>query len=249
MNFESVLNEAGTENEVSEQPSAIYPLPEEGIMVPGLTSPAPAPRLMMEQVFEALSRHVGRISQDAKALEITDPDRMDYAIGLVGESKKMIKQFQAKQKEVTQGASDFIDSVRGFVGRYTGRLAEAEQIIKVKISNYRLKEEIERKKQEALAQKAAADLQKKLNKEAAKAGVEAPLVPEIPIPKGTKIRSESGTTSYDVKRWICNVLDPDAVPRQYCEPVKKLLDEAVKMGVREIPGCEIKEITETRFRS
>jgi hypothetical protein len=243
MDFEKVLNEA-------EQGPVVYPLPEEGIMVPGLTSPAPAPKLMMEQVFEALSRHVGRISQDAKALEITDPDRMDYAIGLVGESKKMIKQFQAKQKEVTQGASDFIDSVRGFVGRYTGRLSEAEQIIKVKISNYRLKEEIERKKQEALAQKAAADLQKKLNKEAAKAGVEAPLVPEIPIPKEkTAIKSESGTTAYDVKRWTCNVLDPDAVPRQYCEPVKKLLDEAVKMGVREIPCCEIKEITETRFRS
>ena len=73
---------------------------------------------------------------------------------------------------------------------------------------------------------------------------------EIVIPKEkTTIKSESGTTSYEVKRWVCTVLDPAAVPKEYCEPVKKLLDDAVKMGAREIPGCKIEEITETRFRT
>lgn len=237
MDFESVLS-----GEEKRQPVS-YLIPAEGVMIP-----VPAPNHLAP--FEPLSRTVARIVQDATALEITDPDRLDYAVGLMGESKKLSKQFDAKRKDVCQDASDFIDSVRGLVSRYTERLKSAEYTILTKVNQYKLKLDIERKKQEAAAQKAAADFQKKLNKEAAKAGVEAPLVPEIVIPKEkTTIKSESGTTSYEVKRWICTVMDPAAVPKEYCEPIKKLLDDAVKMGVREIPGCKIEEITETRFRT
>jgi hypothetical protein len=39
------------------------------------------------------------------------------------------------------------------------------------------------------------------------------------------------------------------VPREYCEPSKRLLDDAVKMGIREIAGCKIEEVSETRFRT
>lgn len=237
MNFESVLNETVKD-------PVYYPIPEEGIIVP---VPSVSGNLAP---FEPLSRTVARIVRDATALEISDPDRLDYAVGLMGESKKLSKQFETKRKDVCQEASDFIDSVRGLVGRYTDRLKGAEAIILKKVNDYKLQIEIDRKKQEALAQKAAADLQKKLNKEAAKAGVEAPQVPELVIPKvKAPIKSETGTTAYEVKRWVCIVLDPAAVPREYCEPIKKLLDEAVKMGVREIPGCKIEEITETRFRT
>jgi hypothetical protein len=109
---------------------------------------------------------------------------------------------------------------------------------------------VERAKQELLAKKEAEKLQKKLDKQAEKAGVSALVVatPVIPETK-TTIKSETGSTSYEVKRWVCTVTDAALVPRQYCEPVKKLLDDAVKLGVREIRGCAIEEITDIRFRA
>ena len=243
LDFESVLkNVADAEGE-----------PMAGMKDPVADPPAAAgqgPRSMVDIQFSNVTRHVARIVADAESLEISDADRLDFAVSLAGECKKTIKGFEIKQKEITQGAKDFIDSVRGFVGRFTDRLKGAETVINQKVSNYKLQLDITRKKQEALAKAAAENLQKKLNEEAEKAGVEAPQVPELVIPKEkAAIKSSTGTTAYEVKRWICTVQDPAQVPRQYCEPVKKLLDEAVKMGIREIPGCKIEEITETRFRA
>lgn len=122
--------------------------------------------------------------------------------------------------------------------------------LKKKISAYQAKIELERRKQEDLAKKAAEDLQKKINAEAEKAGVEAPTVPAPVIPKQeTVVRTETGTSSYQVKSWKCRIVDASLVPRQYCEPSTKLLNDAVKLGVREIPGCVIEEISDTRFRT
>jgi len=243
MDFEGVLKNVAEADTI---PTIGMKEPAPDVVSPGIQEP----RSMVDIQFSNVTRHVARIVADAEALEISDADRLDFAVSLAGECKKTIKGFEAKQKEVTQGAKDFIDSVRGFVGRFTDRLKGAETIINQKVSNYKLQIEIARKKQEALAKAAAEDLQKKLNEEAAKAGVKAPEVPVMVIPKEkAAIKSSTGTTAYEVKRWICTVQDSAAVPRQYCEPVRKLLDEAVKMGVRAIPGCKIEEITETRFRA
>ena len=40
-----------------------------------------------------------------------------------------------------------------------------------------------------------------------------------------------------------------AVPREFCEPVRRLINEAIKSGVREIPGVKIYEKTDIRYRT
>jgi len=122
-------------------------------------------------------------------------------------------------------------------------------------TNRKAREEAMRKaEEEAAARKASeAEIEKARRQAEAEAraneiqapAVVAPVVPEV----SKTVRTETGGSSYEVKRWVCRVVDPKAVPREYCEPVKKLLDNAVQMGVREIPGCVIEEITETRFKS
>lgn len=200
--------------------------------------------------FAAITALVDRITTDAEAIEITDDDRLNYAVAVTGECRKVVKAFEAKRKEVTANAEGFIKSVRGFVGQFTDRLEDAAKCVQQKIVAYRSAVELKRREQEALARKAAADMQKKLNAQAKKAGVEAPEVPVPIVPaQKTAVRTESGTTAYEVKRWICTVIDAGAVPREYCEPAKKLLDEAVRIGVREIPGCKIEEVTDIRFRT
>jgi hypothetical protein len=79
--------------------------------------------------------------------------------------------------------------------------------------------------------------------------VEAPSVPNPVFPQASgPVRAENGGSAYSAKNWVCTIVDPSLVPREYCAPVQKLLNDAVKQGVRSIPGCEIKEDTSVRFR-
>lgn len=47
----------------------------------------------------------------------------------------------------------------------------------------------------------------------------------------------SGTS----KVWKVEIIDEALVPREFCDPVMTLLRDAVKRGVREIPGCRVFE--------
>jgi vacuolar-type H+-ATPase subunit H len=43
-------------------------------------------------------------------------------------------------------------------------------------------------------------------------------------------------------RWVCEIVDATKIPREFLEPSSTLLNKAVKDGVREIPGCIVKEV-------
>ena len=107
-----------------------------------------------------------------------------------------------------------------------------------------------RKKEEAgkLEEAERQALQRKIDEETAAANAPvqvavAPVIEEIP----KMVRTESGS-AHQKKRWVCRIVNPDAVPRNYCAPVQTLLNEAVKAGIRQIAGCVIEEISETTFR-
>lgn len=213
----------------------------------------PGPVLSLVAVKPQFKQYVEKIESmvaDAQAIEITDEERLKFAVALGGEAKKITKAIDAKKKEVTADASDFVKAVNGFCKLFTDKLSGIEDGLKKKITAYRATVELERRKQEELAKKAAEDLQKKINAEAKKAGVEAPTVPAPVIPKQETItRTETGTSSYQVKEWKCYVDSPDQVPREYCVPDGRLLNQAVKQGIREIAGCRIVEEISTRFRT
>ena len=121
-------------------------------------------------------------------------------------------------------------------------------------ANRKAREEAERKAEEDARAKQASEAEiaaakKKASEEAAKHEVQAPMVPVPIIPKQeTVTRTETGTSSHQVKTWKCYIDSPGLVPREYCEPVGRLLNNAVKQGVREISGCRIVEESDTRFR-
>ena len=199
--------------------------------------------------FDDYKKEAVRISSDAKALEVKDDESLNLAVMIGGNAKKIAKAIDAQRKAIILEPSEFVKGVNAIAKAITDSLDEAERTAKQKIGQYQTRIEMERRKQEEAARKAAEDFQKKLNAEAKKAGVEAPKVVAPVIPEQQKVvRTEAGS-SYQVKRWVCTVIDAAAVPREYCEPSKRLLDDAVKMGVRSIAGCTIEEISETRFRT
>lgn len=143
-----------------------------------------------------------------------------------------------------------------------------------KIDAKKAAEDAEKAKKEA-AEKAKVDaehqkkeredaikLQQKLNIEADNAGVDRvsvpipdvvkadalPPAPEIPVtPKSEKVIADHGTAKIE-SVWVCNIIDPDKVPREYCMPDQDKLDKAVEAGVREIAGCKIEESFDQKIR-
>jgi hypothetical protein len=110
------------------------------------------------------------------------------------------------------------------------------------------KEEAERKAREAAEklkteQDAAtrAALEQEIADETAAALAPTPQAPPIVVEKPEVVRTAHGS-SYTKFKWICEIVEPDLVPRDCCEPSQKLLDAKVKGGIRQIPGCEIKEV-------
>jgi hypothetical protein len=249
--------------------------------------------------FTKYVERVDGMIMDAAKIEIVDEGSLKFAVALGGEAKKIAKAIEAKRKEVTADASDFVDAVNGFCKIFTEKLVAntkksnvdaIEIVLKSKITAYQSRIELERRMQEEAARKAAAAFQAKLDAEAAEANrkaleeaerkaeeearakkasaeeieaarkaaaeeaakheVVAPQVPDIIIPQQeTVTRTESGTSSHQVKTWKCFVERPELVPREYCAPDGRLLNNAVKMGVRDIPGCRIEEVSDTRFRT
>lgn len=115
---------------------------------------------------------------------------------------------------------------------------------------------------DAANEKAEKERSRIVKMEAARRGVEVseitlPEMPKIeaptvvtPIFSGGKkaVRTAAGS-AHTRERWVCIVERPDEVPREYCAPSQKLLDEAVGRGVRVIAGCRIEEKMSTILRT
>ena len=216
-------------------------------------APTVAPQLSLEAVkprFLEYKKEVARIADEARALQIVDDQTRTLAVEIGTGAKKIARKIEARRKEVLEDAQGFIAKVNGFCKLFTGPLGDAELTLKQKLSQYSAKIEAARREAEKKAAEERRRLQAEMDKAAKEKGIEAPVIPPVVVPETkTTVRTETGGSSYEVKRWVCRVVDPAAVPREYCEPVKKLLDNAVQMGVREIKGCVIEEINETRFKS
>jgi len=80
---------------------------------------------------------------------------------------------------------------------------------------------------------------------AARPAVEPPRAQAI---EPTALRSESGAISTS-KRMKGTITDPDQVPRAYCSPDQRLINEAVKAGVTEIPGVLVEQVEDLAVRA
>jgi hypothetical protein len=211
------------------------------------------PKMDMTAAKEALERY-GREIETMKdavtAMTVQTAEQEEAAVVIGGAAAKLKKAIGAKTKELTADADEYVSGVRNFAKRFTEGLAEVESLAKQKISRYREIQEIARREAEKKALEETKRIQAEIDKEAKDKGVEpvkleTPIVPAAPA----KVRTDTGVTSYQTKRWIGEVFDPSRVPIEYCSPDKSKIDDAVKSGVRQIPGVHIKEITETRFRN
>jgi len=100
--------------------------------------------------------------------------------------------------------------------------------------------------EERRAQAAEAE---RLRKEAELFEEDAPPAPAPVVAKDAgRVVAASGTMASASVRWVGVVVDPDKLPRPFLMPNLAAIDAAIKGGVRDIPGVEIREVVRTSIR-
>jgi hypothetical protein len=207
---------------------------------------------------------IERMKAQAMAHVVVDEDSQNEAITMVGQAKKLATAIEKKRKEVIEAPGEFVKTVNSFVKVFTNTLDEIHQKLNVGILARISKVQMEQREAQERARLEAAKVQRELNERAAALNVQreaeakkafemgepaAPMEPEViapivvapVVPVQKVFRSETGSSVHLRKDWVWDVLDISLIPPKYLVVDKVAVNQAVKSGIREIPGIRIYE--------
>jgi hypothetical protein len=203
----------------------------------------------VDKALEPFRNEIRRVLGEAKALEVTDDESNVQAAETLSTAKAIFKRIETKRKAIIEEPDGFVRAVNRVTKSLKDDLSEIEATIKPKMGRYAQEQERQRREAERRAQEEAKRLQaeaerraKETNTEPVK--VEAPAIPQ----KETPVRTAHGTTT-TAKVWKHEVTDETKVPREYLMVNEAKVRQAVKDGVREIPGVNIFQETQVRVRT
>ncbi|MBU0944220.1 MAG: hypothetical protein KKE53_07180 [Proteobacteria bacterium] len=204
----------------------------------------------IKQTFAPYLNQIKEMVTQAQAHEVIDEETNKQAVAMAGEAKRLAKKITAEGERIVGEPNQFVKSVRGLCKDFTAPLAEIETNLKQKFGPYQSKIELDRREQERRAQEAARELQKQLDAEAKEKGVESITVITPVIKKEDKVtRTSTGASAFIKRPWKAEILDESQVPREYCSPDMRLINQGVRMGVREILGVRIFQDIQTNIRA
>jgi len=183
-----------------------------------------------------------------KDLDIVDTASLTEVASMGIAAKKLSTKIKATVKQAIDEPNERIKQIRALGKMFTEPLAQIVMGAKQKEKDYQSRLLLAEREAEKKAQKAREKAQAELDKQAKKMQVEPVKLAEIVTPKAPrKTQTEHGISS-KVAKWACTIIDKKKVPKEYMVVSQQLLNDAVKRGVREIPGCEIKEDFDIRYR-
>lgn len=191
---------------------------------------------LRKSTVQPFNDHVKDVNNLAKSF--TDP--LDTA---ERDLKAKISTYQTKLRlEQEKRAAEAREAARKVQEAY-----EAEQR-EIRLEAYRKAQEAEKalKKEKDAAARAALERTIAEETEAANAPIQiavAPVIPEIP----KAVRTESGS-AHQRMTWVFEVTHETDIPRRYMSVDEQKIRQAVKAGIRQIPGVRIFEQASTTFR-
>lgn len=181
---------------------------------------------------------VGEMFHKAEALSIDSESTNVQATELGTTAMALFKKLDQKREDLIEKPQAYVKSINSIVKALTEKLYSTKKddvtvvsMTKEKITQYRAVEEQRRREREQAQQKAADELQKKLNKEAKKTGTE-PIQVAMPVlsKKPTTTRTETGS-AHGRKYWTFEVEDVG-----YIQSMMSTLDDAwLKMSTVDPP--------------
>jgi hypothetical protein len=216
------------------------------------TAPAKVNTFSLQPIQNKLEQFkvvIAAMVQEAQGITVHDPDTAKAAVSLGSKAKKKGKEIESARKDIVGPYNDFVSAVNRLAKDCSGPLAQVEMILKKKINEFETRQRLELAKAQEAARKEAARIQAEIDANAAAAGVPAPVVVAPVLPEApAAIRTEEGSASQR-KEWTFEVVDPQEVPREYLLVDERAIRDAVRRGIRQIPGVNIFEHTKTVFRA
>ena len=243
-------------------PPAAASIPPPAVI--GINDSDQACRVLRRMYFPEIER----MKAQAMAHVVTDEASQNEAITMAGQAKKLATAIEKKRKEVIEAPGEFVKTVNNFVKVFRDTLDEIDRKLKAGMQAHmtrvqmqqretqeRARIEVEKIQRELDARAAALNAQRELDaRAAAKKGepvkpVVEDILPPIIIPTVVPVqkvfRSETGSSVHLRKDWEWEVLDISLIPRKYLALDKVSVNQAIKAGIREIPGIRIYEIETT----
>lgn len=184
-------------------------------------------------VFSKYSTHIDKVLKAISDLTITDEITCRLAQDASSDAKLILDEIIAIKKKITAHPRQFINLVNEAASCETEKLAYIQQMIKQKIEVWDrhciILQEVAQKATQNNLEALGLDL-------------------DVIVPNDQKIRSSAKTiVSHKVTKEF-SVIDESLIPREYLMVDEKKLAQAVKAGVWNIPGIEIKEIKKIALR-
>ena len=163
----------------------------------------------------------------------------------------------ARHKEIAEPLQKFVDGMKQtmltFARAEQARQAEADRLERERLAaEERLRQKAERERVEAQRKQDEADGIPDLGEPMHKPveSTIAATIPTPPTPKVQDIKTQRGTvaTASVKQNWQYEIVDAKAVPRDYCEPSRDHIRQAMAAGVREIPGVRIYDAGNIQIR-
>lgn len=202
---------------------------------------------------------IERLVKKVSGLTVDSPETEEQIMALGLPLDKLYKAIEKRRKELVEEPNAYVKSVNGLAKFYQEKIDEGRRMSKNKQLVYARAKELEVRKAAEAERLARAEAQARLDAEAARmtaeakaldekaAAIEAPKLPEAaPAAPSKTVRTAEGSASV-VKTWTFEVTDPDSIPREYLAVNEKAIRQAVKDGVRQIPGVRIFEDSSIRY--
>jgi hypothetical protein len=204
---------------------------------------------LVKRALEPYSSKVDGMLEAANDWSIDSPETLKTSVEMAGQAKRLGKGIEIIRKDSVGPLNDVVKKINGLCKDFTDRLGMIEKALIGKARQYQASQELERRKREEEARKILLEAQAKLDAEAKKAGVEPIKIETAPVVEAPKnVRTEEGTL-FNREVWKFEVVRSEDVPREYLIIDEKAISQAVKNGIREIPGVRIYPETTVGLRT
>lgn len=208
--------------------------------------------LNLDAVDEALKitvDHVENVMVVARGIStVKDQASAETAAGILSQIADARKQVDEARLATTKPFRDETASINERFKEILGPLNGIEQALREMVKDYRAKEQARLDEENAKAQAEYERAQEMERQRSQSVGV-PPRKIEAPEMKSVEtLTTSTGRKVGTQKRWTYEIVDVEALPRQYMKPDGAKVQAAVRDGVREIPGVHIFQTEDVTVR-
>lgn len=197
--------------------------------------------------FEGYRAKIKELKAEVEKYKIESDDDAAALTALLGTVATFRSNVEDTRKAEIKEADTYVRGVNSFVKSFRDDLDAITRNGKQKIGQFSYQKELERREEQKKLELARVEEQRRLDAMAKEKDVAPVVVPKMVAPvKTAPIRTETGKSATAFE-WTWKLTNLSELPREYMRENPAALDQAVKAGIRKIPGVTIYEKPKVRI--